>query len=136
MNVVRSIACALGLALLSSTAAASGLQVSPVTLSLQARQNAEGLWLSNTGDRVVHAQVRVYHWTQEGGEEQLTPSRGLLVSPPMLEIAPGTEMKIARGAVLRVVVPPTEDPAEETAPDTDDTDVADVADPTDHDRSN
>ena len=23
-------------------------------------------------------------WTQEGGEEQLTPSRGLLVSPPML----------------------------------------------------
>jgi hypothetical protein len=28
----------------------------PVSLSLQARQNAEGLWLSNTGENIVHAQ--------------------------------------------------------------------------------
>ena len=51
----------------------------------------------------------------------------------MLEIAPGTQVKIARGAVLRVVVPPTEDPAEETSPERHD---ADLTDPTDHDRSN
>jgi len=104
MNIVRSIACALGLALLSGTAAASGLQVSPVMLNLQARQNADGLWLSNTGDKVLHAQVRVYRWTQEGGEEQLTPSRDLLLSPPMLEIAAGGRQLVR---VIRVGAPPS-----------------------------
>lgn len=86
-----------------SVAAASGLQVSPVSLSLQARQNADGLWLSNTGDGVVHAQVRVYHWTQEGGEEKLTPSRALLVSPPMLQLAVGDRQLVR---VIRVGAPP------------------------------
>lgn len=69
-----------------STASASGLQVSPVTLTIQPTQSADGLWLSNTGDSVVNAQVRVYRWTQEGGEDKLTPSRALLVSPPMLQL--------------------------------------------------
>ena len=54
----------------------------------------------------------------------------------LLEVAPGTEVKIARGAVLRVVVPPTEDPTEETAPETDVAAPDDATDPTDHDRSN
>lgn len=84
-------------------AAASGLQVSPVMLSLQARQNADGLWLSNTGDSIVHAQVRVYHWTQEGGAEQLTPSRGLVVSPPMLQLDVGARQLVR---VIRVGPPP------------------------------
>ena len=43
----------------------------------------------------------------------------------MLEIAPGTEMKIARGAVLRVVT----DPADAIEP-------SDPTDPTDDHRSN
>ena len=72
-------------ALLCGAASASGLQVSPISLTIQPTQNADGLWLSNTGDGVVSAQVRVYRWTQEGGEDKLTPSRALLVSPPMLQ---------------------------------------------------
>lgn len=68
---------ALAFALAHAVASASGLQVSPVTLTLQATQNADGLWLSNTGDSVVHAQVRVYQWSQENGAEKLTPSREL-----------------------------------------------------------
>ena len=67
-------------------AGASGLQVSPVTLTIQGTQNADGLWLSNTGSNVVSAQVRVYRWTQEGGADKLTPSRALLISPPMLQL--------------------------------------------------
>ena len=90
----RFVAVFAALLLAASLAAASGLQVSPVSLSLQPRQNAEGLWLSNTGENVVHAQVRVYRWTQDGGAEQLTPSRGLIVSPPMLQIAPGDRQLI------------------------------------------
>lgn len=91
------------LALASSVAVGSGLQVSPVMLSLQATQNADGLWLSNTGDGIVHAQVRVYHWTQQGGEEQLTPSRGLIISPPMMQLAIGDKQMVR---VIRTGAPP------------------------------
>lgn len=73
---------------------ASGLQVTPTSLSLKASQNADGLSLSNTGDNVVHAQVRVYRWTQDSTGDQLTPSRDLVISPPMLEVAVNAQQLI------------------------------------------
>ncbi len=84
--------------------AASGLQVSPVTLTIQPTQNADGLWLSNTGDGVVNAQVRVYRWTQEGFEDKLTTSRGLLVSPPMVQL-PAEGRQLIRA--IRTGAPPS-----------------------------
>jgi fimbrial chaperone protein len=102
MRLPRYVA-ALALGLACGIAAASGLQVSPVTLTLQPAQNADGLWLSNTGDNVVHAQVRVYRWTQENGVEKLTPSRGLLVSPPMVQLAMSDRQLIR---VIRADAPP------------------------------
>lgn len=88
--------------LLCGSALASGLQVAPVSLSVPSTRNADGLWLSNTSDNILHAQVRVYHWTQQDGE-QLTPSRNLLVSPPMLQLAAGDRQLIR---VIRVGAPP------------------------------
>jgi fimbrial chaperone protein len=93
----------LALVIASGGAAASGLQVAPVTLSLLPAQNADGLWLSNTGDSVIHAQVRVYHWSQDGSGDQLTPSQGLVISPPMLQLAVG-EPQLVR--VIRLGAPP------------------------------
>jgi len=93
-----------GLAIACAAALAGGLQVSPVTLSLQPSQSADGIWLSNAGDAVVQAQVRVYHWVQSGGGEQLVPSRGLVISPPMLKLDPG-ERQLVR--VIRAGPPPT-----------------------------
>jgi len=92
------------LCLACGAAGASGLQVSPVTLTIQPTQNAEGLWLSNTGDNVVHAQVRVYQWTQEDGQDKLTASRGLVVSPPMLQLA-ASERQLIRA--IRLGAPPS-----------------------------
>lgn len=89
---------------LSSIAMASGLQVSPISLSLQAKENASGLTLSNTGDNAVHAQVRVYQWSQNEKGDQLTPSRGLLASPPMIELQPGENQLIR---VIRASAPPS-----------------------------
>lgn len=102
IRVLRMAALVAALWTVCGTAAASGLQVSPVSLTLEARQNAAGLWLSNTGDNVVHAQVRVYQWTQ-AGEDHLTPSRNLVVSPPMLQLAPGGKQLVR---VIRVGPPP------------------------------
>lgn len=105
-------ACLLALALACGSAQASGLQVSPVSLTLQPTRNADGLWLSNTGTNVVHAQVRVYHWTQQGGVQQLTPSQGLVASPPMLNLASGDKQLIR---VIRIGPPPTGTDAAEDA---------------------
>ena len=48
-------ACLLGAAMSVNSATASGLQVAPVTLTLQASQNADGIWLSNAGENVLNA---------------------------------------------------------------------------------
>lgn len=92
-------------ALLTCAAAfASGLQVAPVSLTLKATQQADGLWLSNTGENVVHAQVRVYRWTQEDDADRLAPTRGLVASPPMIELAAG-ERQLIRA--IRLGAPPS-----------------------------
>lgn len=93
----------ISLLLSSSLAVASGLQVSPTSLSLQARESASGLTLSNTGDNIIHAQVRVYQWLQDEKGDQLTLSRGLLASPPMIELKPGEKQLIR---IIRAKTPP------------------------------
>jgi fimbrial chaperone protein len=96
----------------SGEAVAAGLQVAPVMLNLKPTQNADGLWLSNTGDKVLHAQVRVYHWTQDSHGDQLTESRGLVISPPMLELSAGDKQLVR---VIRLGPPPGGDGAVEDA---------------------
>lgn len=70
-------------------AAATGLQVAPTLLTVEANRSAAGLWLSNTGERPLHAQVRAYHWSQAQGRDELTPSPALIVSPPLVELPAG-----------------------------------------------
>src|SRR5690606_4984286 len=67
----------------------ASLQVAPILVELEDGENAEALWLSNSGEKPIRAQVRVLAWSQAGSEDQLDPSRDLLASPPILEIAPG-----------------------------------------------
>ena len=87
----------------SSLAVAGGLQVSPISLSLQARETASGLTLSNAGNDMIHAQVRVYQWLQDEKGDQLNASRGLLASPPMIELKPGEKQLIR---IIRAKAPP------------------------------
>ncbi|HEY0231591.1 MAG TPA: molecular chaperone [Dokdonella sp.] len=88
---------------IAGSAGATGLQVAPTSLNLAASQNADGIWLSNTGNTSLHAQVRVYEWTQEAAADQLKPSHGLAISPPMLELAAGARQLVR---VIRVGAPP------------------------------
>ncbi|WP_341676841.1 molecular chaperone [Niveibacterium sp. SC-1] len=90
--------------MLGATAHAGGLQVLPTTLSLAPDKNAGALWLSNTGDTPLNAQVRVYRWTQEGEANQVTPSSELQASPPMLQIPPGGKQLVR---VVRLRQPPS-----------------------------
>jgi fimbrial chaperone protein len=83
---------ALGMVLAAAVwpaAHAADLQVSPISLQFAAAEQAQGLWLSNTGNQPLRAQVRVQRWFQGNEGDQLEPARDLVASPPALEIAPG-----------------------------------------------
>ncbi|ASK26655.1 fimbrial biogenesis chaperone [Neisseria chenwenguii] len=76
--------------LAAAPAFSAGLQISPISLSIPAKQRAGMFHLSNTGSRPLTAQVRVFRWEQnDKGEEVLTPSKDVLASPPMVKIAAG-----------------------------------------------
>jgi fimbrial chaperone protein len=96
------VAIAGALASMACVAHASGLQVSPIGLRLATSTPAEALWLTNTGTESLHAQVRVFRWTQADSKDVLTPSRDLVVSPPMVTIAPGDRQLVR---VIRQVAP-------------------------------
>ncbi|NUO77050.1 MAG: molecular chaperone [Lysobacter sp.] len=79
---------------------AASLQVAPTTIALSPEQAAEGLTLSNTGAQPLHAQLRVFRWTQRDGIDRLDATTDLVLSPPMLELAPGARqlVRVVRGA--------------------------------------
>lgn len=106
MAATRPVARLLGalLWLAAGTGAASGLQVAPVSLTLPPGEHGQALWLSNSGDVPLHAQVRVYRWQQRNGQESLEPTRDLVASPPMIEIDPG-QTQLVR--VVRPGAPPS-----------------------------
>lgn len=70
-------------------AAAGGLSVAPTLLEFAPGETAKGLMLRNTGAAPLQAQVRVFDWRQENGEDVLEPSADLVVSPPFLSVPPG-----------------------------------------------
>ena len=80
--------------LLTQAAVAASLQVSPISLEFSPEEQAQGIWLSNTGTVPLRAQVRVQQWSQTDGSDQLAPARDMTASPPMLEIAAGARQLV------------------------------------------
>ncbi|MBN5129027.1 molecular chaperone [Stenotrophomonas maltophilia] len=79
---------------LAAPVEATSLQVAPTSLQLEARQRAGELWLTNSGTSPVKLQVRVFRWVQQDGQEQLLPTDGLVVTPPMQELAAGQQQLV------------------------------------------
>ncbi|WP_343646930.1 fimbria/pilus periplasmic chaperone [Enterobacter sp.] len=90
----------LALLLLSRYALAATLQVAPVTLDLDSSQRATAVYLTNSGDTPIHAQIRVYDWTQANGKDVLTPTDDVVSSPAMTALAPG-QQQLVRIIVLQ-----------------------------------
>jgi fimbrial chaperone protein len=80
-------AIAVGWVLACGGAYAASLQISPVGIRLAAGQRASAITLQNMGAAPIYGQVRVYLWEQRDGEDVLTPTRELLASPPIVQIA-------------------------------------------------
>ncbi|RRU22700.1 molecular chaperone [Stenotrophomonas sp. 278] len=88
------VACVLLAALTAAGTHAASLQVAPTSLQLTSRQNAEALWISNSGTAPVDVQARVFRWTQRDGRDELEPTSELVVSPPMQALAAGQQQLI------------------------------------------
>lgn len=84
---------------------AASLQVAPTSVELKPSEKGKAVWLSNTDpDTPVRAQVRLFRWTQQNGEDKLEPTRDLAISPPLVELA-GSGRQLVR--VIRTGAPPT-----------------------------
>jgi fimbrial chaperone protein len=84
----------LWLALVSASALAASLNVSPTRLEIYSPQQTATLNLRNMGEKAIIGQVRVFAWRQENGEDILEPTETVVASPPMVEIRPGTDYTI------------------------------------------
>ena len=70
----------------SSDARAASLQVAPVLLDLRTPATTATITLRNTDTESITAQVRIFRWTQQGGEERLEPTNDVIASPPIVDL--------------------------------------------------
>ncbi|QSN64858.1 MULTISPECIES: molecular chaperone [unclassified Caballeronia] len=77
-----------------TSAQAASLQISPVSIALDATEAGKVLNLRNDSDVAIHAQVRAFDWDQADEEDRLSPTRDLLASPPIAEIPAGGQQVI------------------------------------------
>ncbi|WP_111640516.1 fimbrial biogenesis chaperone [Marinimicrobium alkaliphilum] len=82
------------LTLLTLTPASAGVHISPVGASLTEDQPVALLTLSNQGNRVRQFQAQLMSWHQVDGQDQLEPTRELLLSPPIFRLEPGSQQRV------------------------------------------
>ena len=80
---------------------AAVLQLAPIPIEIRAPQTAAVLSLGNRASAEVALQTRVFRWTQENGEDRLTPTTDLVVSPPIAKVPAGQSLVVRVVRVLR-----------------------------------
>lgn len=88
---------------------ATSLQITPVRVDLPAGPGAAALTLRNADSKPIHAQVRVFRWSQPDGDDVLAPTDEVVASPPIIQIAGNGEQ------MIRVVRPAPGPASGETA---------------------
>lgn len=71
---------------LSSTINAATIRLSPVNVEILSNQNASSISLFNQSNESTDLQIRVFEWTQKNGQDQLTPTDEIAISPPFLKL--------------------------------------------------
>jgi fimbrial chaperone protein len=78
---------------------AEPIEVAPITLELPTGQKTGTLTLTNRAAQKATIQVRVFAWDQNGGEDHLSPTSDIVLSPPFVTLPPN-ETQLVR-VVLR-----------------------------------
>ena len=85
---------------------AARLNIAPLRLEFDAGKSAATLTLTNTSDRAVPVQTRLFAWSQANGEDQFAPSSALTISPSIIAIPPGATQ------IVRLLRPGAASPGE------------------------
>jgi len=88
LTAAAGIAAAVAIFLGVPCAGAQSLSVLPVNVFLQPGQKTATLSVTNSGDKPTSIQVRAYDWSQKDDQDQLSASKVVVVSPPLVTIAP------------------------------------------------
>jgi fimbrial chaperone protein len=87
-------------------ASAGVFSVSPVRIFMSPRDRAIAVTVTNEGDDELVMQADVYRWSQKpSGEDDLALSEDLILSPPILKLAPHARQVVR---LARVGPPPTD----------------------------
>lgn len=70
------------------------LSVLPVNVFLGPGETATSLTVTNQGSSETAIQIRAYAWNQKDGDDQLTASDAVLLSPPLAKIGPGASQVV------------------------------------------
>lgn len=92
---------------LPGLSAAAEWNVDPVRVELSADQQTAAIIIRNESDQPSSLQIQAVTWTQVDGKDVYTPTRELLVSPPVVTIAPKSDQ------VIRVALRRQADPSRE-----------------------
>ena len=76
---------------------AATLGVSPVRVTLSDKQKMDTITVRNDGAEPVSMQLEVLNWSKEDGEDVFTPTRELIVNPPIFTVPPGESQLIRAG---------------------------------------
>ena len=95
----RATLCALA-AFLPQLAGAAAWDIDPVRVELSPEQQTAAITIKNDSDQATSIQIQTVAWSQVGGKDVYTPTRELLVSPPIVTIAPKSE-QVIRAALRR-----------------------------------
>jgi fimbrial chaperone protein len=93
------ILCAFAL-LVPNFAGAGGWEIDPVRVELTPEQKTASITVKNGSDQPTSIQIQTVAWSQHDGKDVYTPTKELLVSPPIVTIAPQGE-QIIRVALRR-----------------------------------
>jgi fimbrial chaperone protein len=82
------------------------LNIAPLRLEFDAGKSAATLTVTNTSDRAVPVQTRLFAWSQESGEDRFAPSSALTISPSIIAIPAGATQ------IIRLLRPGAASPGE------------------------
>lgn len=96
-SVLRLMSASLLSLLVTATAQAASLSISPILVTLDEKKHSAALTLKNESNEPKVIQTELLRWTQEDGENIYTPSRDILTNPPIAKLQPGQTQVIRIG---------------------------------------
>jgi fimbrial chaperone protein len=106
-KLIRALAGLATLMALPVPAVAGSFSISPLRVDFASNSNTAALTVRNSDASAVVIQAQGLAWSQENGQDALTPTRDLLISPAVFTLPPGGSQLI-RVALRRPVDPQRE----------------------------